>query len=172
MRKLFDYLAALSLLLCLLLVIVRVRSESTQNLISRTKGGQRIEIRSEKDTVFVLRYEGWPVEEPWTWLTAKAKMPIGPTIHSYEGKPQVEVYLRSDGRIATFGMVGLHLSAPMTRTTVLYAHLSDWILLTAVLPAIWMGVWLFRKYQKTSQSGRGFRVEPTDEPAATSRPLD
>ena len=138
-RRLLAVLSMLSLILCVGTVGLWVRSYWYDDAVSSPAGDDRsYEAESERGEVVVVR---WLASVPDCWSVTSERLPVG--MGSWWG-PQRTYGLRT-GRIE-FSIAGALTSAPFADGR--FIVISDWllILVTGILPAVWLRrLWFQRR---------------------------
>jgi len=159
-RRLFNLAAAVSLVLCVVLTTVRIRSGYTHDFFMRASHGRCITIDTDEDSLWILEYTGWPTEEPLTWKHGSDPLGFRELSSGLPGPHPYYLYLDKQNRVTWLGgeIVETHLSGPMTRTTLYWLSFSNWIILTALLPIIWAAVWLRRHSVRSRRRRTGLCI--------------
>jgi hypothetical protein len=154
LRRLFTLASALSLLLCLIFVGLRIRGALTNDYLSRAVGGRCTAVNSSGDWLIIRECGGWPVDEPLQWQHGSGA--LGPSLERTDiSGMQVAVLLDSQNRpvrVRDLDEGGAHVSGPMQVRVVYVLGYSNRIVMTAVLPLLWLSVWVSRR---TKAAARG-----------------
>ena len=138
LRHLFTILSALSLLLCVAMCALWVRSTMTSDYLARAAGGRCVTVDISSDSLYITQFTGWPIDEPLCWRHGAE--PLGATLHWEQNlSPYVRVSLDESGRsVNVYTHTGpTHESGRMTAQAVYWLRFSNWTALSAILPIVW-----------------------------------
>jgi hypothetical protein len=158
-HRLFNIITLLSLLLCIVTVILYVRSfQAADGIYFGTAEGRFWEFRTSREQIaYVVTYWNWPVDTPLTWKRDSYHVgpsgvgfgayydwePHYPWNHTWSGwlveRADVRLFVSDDNRTPLFGapthQSNTADSSPMTPMWVMFCPLLFVIGATGILPA-------------------------------------
>jgi len=153
-RRLFKLLSALSLLLGMSTILLRVRSyQAKEGILFGSAGGRYWEFTTDKGMAHVVTYWNWPVYQPLRWM--RDSVFIGPSGEEaawfYFWNSQrwnllvehfdVRLYVGADNRTPVMGAEPQRTSHTSTTATPMWLVFFPLLYLTgvtAMLPSIWI----------------------------------
>jgi hypothetical protein len=157
-RRLFNALTLLSLLGFIAATALLVRSTRTRDFIFHAANGRCLVFDTDKDSLWIERYDNWPTEEPLRWLSAPKGTPLGPRkISPHLAPARTRVALDPQDRLVLHGapMAHMHWSAPTPRRVVYWLRFSNWIALCMPLPLAWLSIRVARWTRTRRRQRRG-----------------
>jgi hypothetical protein len=161
--RLFTLLSALSLLLCVAVVVLWVRGLATWDRVSvGVSGGPLVRVGSGRGRVTLLVVRRWPLAEPLRWESEPVTEPVvGPSnsqfapLISYATRAPAGVGISNWKRLGlsrwygnvTTRLPGERFAPPMPGCRV-YAPAWMVVAATGVAPAAWLAFRLFRRRRR------------------------
>jgi hypothetical protein len=138
-HRLFTFASVLSLMLCILLKTAQMRSG---DVVWKASNSRCILVESWHDLLIWQEFTNWPTTEPLTWRHVSPLLRLSSFDDAW-------VMLDRQGYLATgpepfpypsFINGKWHWSKPMKRRVIFFITFSNWIAVTALLPAAWVSV--------------------------------
>ena len=158
-RRLFNFAAVLSLVLCGLITAARIRLHYTSDCLFWASGGRCVIVEAYEDKLSWWEYTNWPTTEPLTWQRGRGY--LGPAIF---GDSKFFVLVTSDGHLASAPprtRRGQWLTPrdshwqPISGPVIYSFSFSRWIVITALMPAVWVCVAILAAVDRNSDRRRG-----------------